>query len=159
MRALNGKTLFKAWNKNCPDVHYLKTFGCIGHVKNTSPGLKKLDDRSSPMIFVVYEDGSKANRFFDPSSHSVVISCDAVFVEASAWKWRDQDINSGPSSELFSVEHTVEHAPRELSPDPLKFHCIDNIIGPSSPPGLAARVIDHELHCTSAEEPPFLCNR
>ncbi|KAF8697536.1 hypothetical protein HU200_035869 [Digitaria exilis] len=178
-RALDGKTPFEAWNGSRPSVHYLKTFGCIGHVKNTRPGLKKLDDRSSPMIFVGYESGSKAHRFYDPA-HTA-------------------------SSEPFTVEYPVEHGTREPPPDPgsatpravspasnaatpepavqaqaappgeqvspppvdqlhldndhdadapLKFWCIDNIIGPSSPPGLAALVIDQELHCTSLEEPP-----
>jgi hypothetical protein len=64
--ALDGNTPFEAWYGEQPHVHYLRTFGCIGHVKNTRPHLKKLDDRSSRMIFVGYESGSKALRFFDP---------------------------------------------------------------------------------------------
>jgi hypothetical protein len=51
-RALAGKTPFEAWYGKRPHVHYLRTFGCMGHVKYTRPHLKKLDDRSTKMIFV-----------------------------------------------------------------------------------------------------------
>ena len=37
-RALDGKTPFEAWHGERPHVHYFRTFGCIGHVKNTRPG-------------------------------------------------------------------------------------------------------------------------
>ena len=84
-RALVVKTLFEAWHGEQPHVHYFRTFGCIAHVKNTRPGLKKYDDRSSLMIFVGYESGSKAYRLFDPNSERVVVSRDAVFNEASEW--------------------------------------------------------------------------
>jgi hypothetical protein len=47
-----GKTLYEAWHGRKPVVHHLQTFGCIAYVKDTSPNLKKLDDRSHPMIFV-----------------------------------------------------------------------------------------------------------
>jgi hypothetical protein len=43
-------------------VAFLHTFGCIGHVKNVKPGLGKLEDRSTPMVFLGYEEGSKAYR-------------------------------------------------------------------------------------------------
>jgi hypothetical protein len=57
-------TPFEAWHGRKPAVHYFHTFGCVVHVKDTRPGLKKLDDRSRPMIFVGYEQGSKAYRAY-----------------------------------------------------------------------------------------------
>jgi transposase InsO family protein len=59
-RTLAAKTPFKAWYCERPHIHYLRTFCCIGHVMNTRPHLKKLDDQSSKLIFVEYESGSKA---------------------------------------------------------------------------------------------------
>jgi len=74
---------FQVWHGERLHVHYIRPFGCISHVKNTRLGLKKLDDRSTPMIFVGYEHGSKAYRFFDPSTERVEISRDAVFDECN----------------------------------------------------------------------------
>jgi hypothetical protein len=83
--ALDGKTPFEAWYGECPAVHYLRTFGCVPHIKTTKPGLQKLDDRSTPTIFVGYESGSKAYRCYDPSTKRVVISRDVIFDEAVRW--------------------------------------------------------------------------
>lgn len=51
-KSIEGMTPFEAWYGKKPAAHHLHTFGCIAHVKNTSPHLKKLDDRSTKMIFV-----------------------------------------------------------------------------------------------------------
>jgi hypothetical protein len=37
--ALDGKTPYEAWHGVSPPIHYFRTFGCIGHVKNTHPHL------------------------------------------------------------------------------------------------------------------------
>jgi hypothetical protein len=47
-----GKTPYELWTRRAPTVHHLRTFGCIAHVKVTTPNLKKLSDRSKKMIFV-----------------------------------------------------------------------------------------------------------
>ena len=59
-RSVDGKTPYEAWYGRKPGVRFLRTFGCVGHVKMTRPQLKKLDDRSTPMVFMGYETGSKA---------------------------------------------------------------------------------------------------
>jgi hypothetical protein len=104
-RALDGITPYEAWHGERPPVHYLRTVGCIGHVKATRPHLKKLDDRSSLMIFVGYESGSKAWRFFDPSSGRVTVSRDVVFDEAGQWEWHDHDDSYGDRDEPFVIEY------------------------------------------------------
>jgi hypothetical protein len=38
-------------------VNHFRIFGCVAHVKVARPNLKKLEDRSTPMIFVGYEPG------------------------------------------------------------------------------------------------------
>ena len=50
-KSLKGTTPFEAWHGRKPDVSFLRTFGCIGHVKKTKPNLAKLEDRSTPMVF------------------------------------------------------------------------------------------------------------
>jgi hypothetical protein len=107
-RALDGKTPFEAWYGEHTAVHYLRTFGCVAHVKTTKSGLQKLDDRSTPTIFVGYESGSKAYKCYDPSTKRVVISRDVVFDEAARWDWSSSlDVHPG-DDEPFTIEFITE---------------------------------------------------
>jgi hypothetical protein len=87
-------------------VHHLRTFGCVGHVKDTRPHLKKLDDRSTPMVFLGYADGSKAYRLFDSVGGCVHVSRDVVFDENASWSW-DATSTSGAGGEPFTVEYMI----------------------------------------------------
>jgi N6-adenosine-specific RNA methylase IME4 len=62
-------------------VHHLRTFGCIVYVWNTSPHLKKLEDRGHKMIFVGYESSSKAYRAYNPITKHVHGTRDMVLNE------------------------------------------------------------------------------
>ena len=83
-KALKGKMPFEAWHGRNVNVSFLRTFGCVGHVKNTKPHLDKLEDRSTAMVLLCYEEGSKAYRLYDPKRGKVVISRDVVFYEKVA---------------------------------------------------------------------------
>ena len=107
-KALKGKTSFEAWHGRKPNVSFLKTFGCIGHVKNIKPHLGKLEDRSTPMVLLGYEEGSKAYRLYDPKRGKVVISRDVVFDEMVAWDWVQQGAGeAGGVNNTFTIEHLV----------------------------------------------------
>jgi transposase InsO family protein len=80
-KSVAGKTPFEAWHGHKPAVEHLRVFGCVAYVKATRPHLKKLDDRSTAMVFVGYEPGAKAWRFYDPVARRVHVSRDAVFKE------------------------------------------------------------------------------
>ena len=43
-KALTGKMPFEAWYGRKPSMSFLRTFGCIGHVKKSKPNLTKLED-------------------------------------------------------------------------------------------------------------------
>ena len=66
-------------------MSFLWTFGCIGHVRKMKPILTKLEDRSTPMVFLGYKKGTKAYRLYDPKRGEVVISRDVVFDEMTTW--------------------------------------------------------------------------
>src|SRR6185503_13347942 len=78
-KALNAVTPYEAWYGEQPSIHHLRTFGCIGHVKDVRPHLKKLADRSTPMVLLGIESGSKAYRLYDPVAIRVHVSRDIVF--------------------------------------------------------------------------------
>ena len=80
-KALKGVTPFEAWYGRKPSVSFLWTFGCISHVRKTKPVLTKLEDTSTPMVLLGYEEGTKVYQLYDPHGGKVVVSCDVVFNE------------------------------------------------------------------------------
>jgi hypothetical protein len=42
-RAVDGKTPYELWHGKTPNLHYLRVFGCVAHVKTARPHLKKLE--------------------------------------------------------------------------------------------------------------------
>jgi len=66
-------------------VSFLRAFSCIGHVKKTKPILTKLEDRSTPMVFLGYAEDTKAFWLYDPRRDKVLVSRDVVFDEKAAW--------------------------------------------------------------------------
>jgi hypothetical protein len=84
-------------------MHHLRTFGCVAHVKQGNKRLSKLEDRSTLMVFISYEGGSKAWRFYNPSTEHVHISRDAVFEEDRAWEWGDDKSDDG--AEPFVIDY------------------------------------------------------
>ena len=59
-KALKGMTPFEAWYGRKSSVSFLRTFSCIGHVRKTKLVPTKLEDRSTPMVFLGYAEGTKA---------------------------------------------------------------------------------------------------
>jgi hypothetical protein len=90
-------TPYEAWHGCKPTVHYLH----------------KLDDRSSPAVFIGYEDGVKAYRHLDPITRRVCIARDIIFDEEHGWDWAaDGGEYSGSN---FDIEYISRHAIREPS--------------------------------------------
>jgi hypothetical protein len=87
-----------------PSVHYFCTFGCVAHVKQGNKHLVKLEDRNTMMVFIGYEQGSKAWRFYNPATWCVHMSCDVVFKEDRAWMWDEEDVGD---NEPFRMEYVV----------------------------------------------------
>jgi hypothetical protein len=107
-------TPFEAWYGKKPAVHHLKTFGCIAYVRNTTPHLKKLEDRGRKMIFVGYERGTKAYRAYDPVTRRVHITRDVIFDEEAQWDWshgEEGGTAAGNVDDTFTVEFTTRYAP------------------------------------------------
>ncbi|KAG6480841.1 hypothetical protein ZIOFF_057429 [Zingiber officinale] len=65
-KVLGERTPFEAWMGRKPHLVHLRVFGCVAYVKNTASHLKKLDDSSSPMVYLGVEESCKAHRLFDP---------------------------------------------------------------------------------------------
>ena len=84
-RSLHGKTPYEAWYKRKPSVHYFRVFGCVAHVKKVGPSVTKLSDRSTLMVFLGYEEGSKAYRVYGPKVNKLHVTRNVVFQEEKQW--------------------------------------------------------------------------
>jgi hypothetical protein len=107
-KSVDRKTPFEAWHGRKPDVHFMRMFGCVVHVRETRPGLKKLDDRSRPMIFVGYPTGTKGYLAFDPATSRIHITRDAVFDESACWDWSSPEMPVNTfGADSFVIKHMV----------------------------------------------------
>jgi transposase InsO family protein len=107
-KSLAGRTPYEAWHGVKPSVAHLRTFECIVHVKTVKPHLRKLEDRSTKMVLLGYEQGTKAYRVYDPTARRVHVARDVVFDEAASWNW-DADTGGvdGGAADVFSVTQYV----------------------------------------------------
>ena len=108
-RSLDSITPYEAWHHRKLNLSYLRTFGCVVHVKKVGPGVRKLDDCSTLMVFVGYEEGSKAYRVYNPATQSVYISRDVIFEEDMPWDWQ-----AGSSASEHQEEFTVMYDDEEV---------------------------------------------
>jgi len=64
-----------------------ESFWLQGQCQPAVPHLKKLDDRSKPMVYLGVEEGSEAYRLYDPNTRRIVVSRDVIFEEDVPWQW------------------------------------------------------------------------
>jgi hypothetical protein len=83
-KALNGRMSYEAWHGHKPTVSHLRVFDCLTLGKELGH-LDKLDDRSTPGVFIGYTEGSKAYRILDPGTQRVHTMHDVVFDEGRGW--------------------------------------------------------------------------
>jgi hypothetical protein len=103
-KVMGYRTPFEAWSGRRPQLGHMRVFGCTTHVRTANPHLKKLDDRSTPMVYLGVEEGNKAHKLFNPQTKKIVVSRDVMFEEGKAWNW-DAAYTEGVE---FSVEEIAE---------------------------------------------------
>jgi transposase InsO family protein len=79
-KAFNGRTSYEAWHGRKPVVSHLRVFSCLAFGKEFGY-IGKLDDRSTPGVFIGYAVGSKAYLILDPGTQRVRTTRDVVFDE------------------------------------------------------------------------------
>ncbi|GKA18939.1 zinc finger, CCHC-type containing protein [Tanacetum coccineum] len=120
--------LTRAWKLNLHMRHSTnknrtwkpKKIGCTALCKDTITYLKKLDDRSIPMIYLGVEEGSKACRLYDPIAKKKHVSRDVKFMETKPWDWNkdkedtEQDPINDPNSPITPSTYTyIPHSEEE----------------------------------------------
>jgi hypothetical protein len=104
-KALNGRTPYETWHGRKPVISHPRVFGCLAFGKELGH-VGKLDDRSTPGVFIGYAEGSKAYHILDPGTQRVRTTRDVVFDEGRGWIW-DKAVDGGstPMSDNFTVEY------------------------------------------------------
>lgn len=106
-KSVIGETPFEALYKKKPKVHQLCTFECIAHVKELAPHLSKLQDQSTPFVFLGYETTSKAYRGFDPRTQKLHVSRDVLFEEDMEWSQELRVAENASDTNVFKIHLQV----------------------------------------------------
>ncbi|GJR49295.1 zinc finger, CCHC-type containing protein [Tanacetum coccineum] len=129
-RALIDKTPYEALYNRKPNLENLRIFGCTAYAKITIPHLKKLDDRSIPLIYLGVEEGSKACRLYDPIAKKKHVSRDVRFMETKPWDWDKDEVDTS-TQDTFWTSFVVDGVDDENT-TPVNTEINDNI-DPDSP--------------------------
>nr|GEW41968.1 ribonuclease H-like domain, reverse transcriptase, RNA-dependent DNA polymerase [Tanacetum cinerariifolium] len=137
-KALEDITPYEALKRKKPNLENLKVFGCIAYAKVPSQHLKKLDDRSTKMVYIGNEQGSKAYRLFDPTTQRVCVSTDVKFKENETWDWKDymkdnefpnnDDNYASPTRESDNESIQIMDSPSHFDHTPVRgFRTLNNL--------------------------------
>jgi hypothetical protein len=74
-----------------PSVAHLKVFGNVTYTHVPDQKRTKLDDKSKKLIFIGYDEKSKAYNFYDLLTKMVHVSCDVQVNEESMWNWSSME--------------------------------------------------------------------
>jgi hypothetical protein len=78
-QALPGNTPQGAWTKKHPNVAHLQEFGVPVWILCEQPNISKLEPKSVKQIFIGFEDGPKAIKYYDSATRHVKISHNYTF--------------------------------------------------------------------------------
>ena len=81
-------------------------FGYVAYMKDVRPHLAKLDPRGLKVVFIGYEPGSKAYRFYDPAEGRAHVLRDVIFDESTFWQWNNV-LEVDHNSNQFTMEYLV----------------------------------------------------
>ena len=79
--ALVNKNPHEVWSSKKPSISHLKTFGCDSFLHVPKEKRSKLDNKEKKCIFVVYKDGVKGYKLWNPITSKIVYNRYVVFKE------------------------------------------------------------------------------
>lgn len=87
---------YEILKKRQPNLSYFRTWGCLAYVRKPDPKRVKLTSRAYECVFIGYALNSKAYRFYDLKSKTIIESNDVDFYENKfPFKSGDSGGNSG----------------------------------------------------------------
>lgn len=92
------KTPFEHWYGTTPDLRHIRQFGCHCFVHIPDEKRRKLDFKAVKLIFIGYEEGSKAYRLLDVTTNLVTVSRDVKFLERDCSFKHSEHLNNSEES-------------------------------------------------------------
>ncbi|KAJ3691578.1 hypothetical protein LUZ61_020742 [Rhynchospora tenuis] len=92
--SLENMTPQEAWCGVKPAVSHLKVFGSVAYAHIPNQRRTKLDDKSKKLIFIGYDERSKAYKLIDPATNKIHISRDVQVNEEGVWCWNSMEEKS-----------------------------------------------------------------
>jgi hypothetical protein len=109
-----GRTPYELWCNSVPDVSHLRVFGEPAYVHIPKEKRAKLDPKAELRFVVGYgqSDGKKGWRVWDPSTKSVIVSCDLKFLSSPVFPSYPENFSqSPPSLPIFTFSPSHVSAP------------------------------------------------
>jgi hypothetical protein len=82
---LENITPQEAWCGVKPSVTHLKVFGSVAYAHIPDQKRTKLDDKSKKLIFIRYDEKSKAYNLYNLFTKKIHVSCDVQVNEENMW--------------------------------------------------------------------------
>ena len=113
-KALKDITPEEAWSGRKPDLHHFQIFGSIAYVHTPKQKQHKLDAKSSPYIFVGYDENTKGYHVYDSTANKVQVARDVCIAENGV-----HDCSTTHDVEFSGTKIVlVEDQPPSLNPTP-----------------------------------------
>lgn len=88
-RELENITPYESLREKKPSLDHLRVFGCLAYKKTEAPHLKKLDEKSQPLVPLGIKPGTKTYRL-NSSTQKVMVSRDVVFDKKTCWSYKKE---------------------------------------------------------------------
>jgi hypothetical protein len=69
-------------------VVHLRVFGSVRYAHISDQMRTKLDDKSTKLLFLGYDERSKAYKLYNPIEKKVISRRDVYINEQSGWDWK-----------------------------------------------------------------------
>ncbi|KAJ3701279.1 hypothetical protein LUZ61_004984 [Rhynchospora tenuis] len=92
--SLEKMTPQEAWCGVKPAVSHLKVFGSVAYAHIPDQRRTKLDDKGKKLIFIGYDERSRAYKLIDPATNKIHISRDVQDNEEGVWCWNSMEEKS-----------------------------------------------------------------
>src|SRR5260370_15116963 len=78
-----GVTPIQAFKGSIPDISHMRVFYTNAYIHcPKSQGAKKLRDCACLVKFIRYPEGVSSYKFYDPNTHTIILSCSPHFLES-----------------------------------------------------------------------------
>nr|GEW07361.1 uncharacterized mitochondrial protein AtMg00810-like [Tanacetum cinerariifolium] len=102
-----GVTPYVKFYKEKPNLEDLKVFGRVAYERIVSKHLRKLDDRSKPLVYLRKDPSSGGFWLYNPRENKIIISPYVICDEKGGWKWKaESSTQMGKEEDNFTEQPT-----------------------------------------------------